>query len=39
MKKVVIVILAVGFMVVLTSCQTQHNCPNYGQLETEQSNA
>ena len=36
MKKVFIVILALGFMAIFTACQTQHNCPNYGQLKVEQ---
>ncbi len=36
MKKVLVVILAIGFITAFTACQTQHDCPNYGQLKTEE---
>ncbi|MBL6870725.1 MAG: lipoprotein [Flavobacteriaceae bacterium] len=39
MKKVLVIIVAIGFMAVLTSCQASHNCPNYGQVTIEQNNA
>ena len=35
MKKVLVVIFVIGFMITFTSCQTQHDCPNYGQLKTD----
>ena len=36
MKKVLVVILAIGFGCFFTACQTQQDCPNYGQVKTEQ---
>tara|TARA_Y100000589_G_scaffold305889_1_gene320183 strand:+ start:616 stop:807 length:192 start_codon:yes stop_codon:yes gene_type:complete len=36
MKKVFVVIFILGFMAAFTACQTQQDCPNYGQLKTEQ---
>ena len=36
MKKVLVFILAIGFMAAFTACQTQHDCPNYGQVKNEQ---
>ncbi len=36
MKKVLIVIIAFGFMSAFTACQTQHDCPNYGQVKIKQ---
>ena len=36
MKKVFVVIFIIGFMAAFTACQTQQDCPNYGQLKTEQ---
>ena len=36
MKKVIVVILAIGFMAAFTACQTQQDCPNYGQVKIEQ---
>ena len=35
MKKVLVVILAIVFMASFTACQTQHDCPNYGQVKTQ----
>ena len=39
MKKVLVVILTIGLLAAFTACQTQHDCPNYGQVETEQNHS
>ena len=39
MKKVLVFILTIGIMAAFTSCQTQHDCPNYGKVETEQTHS
>jgi len=36
MKKVLVVVLIIAFMAAFTACQTQHDCPNYGQVKMEQ---
>lgn len=36
MKKVLVVIVIFGFIAAFTACQTQQDCPNYGQVKSEQ---
>ena len=39
MKKVLVVIVILGFIAAFTACQTQQDCPNYGQVKTEQTHS